>query len=96
MSFQCFFSLKRCHLSYRVLIYSIRARLLHDIMEEFGYIYSLTDTLLYKVRGLPLSYRRGIKVTLQFDRVYLIYTHHAAPREHSLHPKLVARPLRSV
>lgn len=78
-----------------MLIYSIRARLLHDIMEEFCYIYTLADKLLYEVQGLSLSYKRGIKVTLQFDQVYLIYTH-AALREHSLHPQLVARPLRSV
>lgn len=80
---------------FHVLIYSIRARLLHNIMEEFCYVYTLTDKLLYGVQGLQLSYGRGIKVTLQFDRVSLIYTR-AVPREHSLHPQLVARPLRSV
>lgn len=40
---------------YRVLIYSIRARLLHDIMEEFCYIYTLTYKLRHKVQGRPLS-----------------------------------------
>lgn len=91
VSFQCF-SLQSAVI-YRVLIYTIRARLLHDIMEEFCYLYTLTDKLVYEVRGLSLSYRRRIKVTLQFDRVYLIYTH---AREHRLHTQLVARPLRSV
>lgn len=91
VSFQCF-SLQSAVI-YRVLIYSILARLLHNIMEEFCYVYTLTDKLLYEVRGLSLYYRRRIKVTLQFDRVYLIYTH---AREHSLHAQLVARPQPSV
>lgn len=83
----------RCHLSCANLQYSCTSApqhyggvLIH--LPSNGY------TTIQDTKTAIILWGGGIKVTLQFD--HLIYTHHAAPREHSLHPKLVARPLRSI